>query len=239
MFYRERAEQMQKAAPLMNSDTATNTADFTSPQSVSSHEATADYWDGLGIQESLPELSFEKDISVVTVQDGGICGRRVVSVGHFMEAAQELGEHRCPCPGGGHFEFQKERRIGLWSEFKFQCSGCHEVRKVTTDPVAEPTPLAEKTTALGINDATVWAFTSIGSGHSHLEEALSVMEIPAMCKGTFLRREEALGKVRALACFQVLFLHNFACVGWYVLVHTHKLRSLSSLLFPPDYSKHL
>lgn len=217
MFYRNRAGKIQKAASLLNSNTATITADCRSPQSVSSHEATADYWDGLGIREPLPELSFERDFGDPTVQDGGICGRRVVSVGHLMKAAQELGEHRCPCSGGGHFEFQEERRIGLWSEFKFQCSGCHEVRKVTTDPVAEPTPLAEKT-ALGINDATVWAFTSIGSGHSHLEEALSVMEIPAMCKGTFLRREEALGKVKTPARSPVLFLHDFARVVWNVLL---------------------
>ncbi|KAH9372995.1 hypothetical protein HPB48_018976 [Haemaphysalis longicornis] len=208
---------MHKAVPLMNTNTATITADCRSPQSASSHEAMADYWDGLGIQELLPELSFERDVSVPTAQNGGVCGRRVVSVGHFMKAAQELGEHRCPFPGGGHFEFEEERRIGLWSEFKFQCSGCHEVTKVTTDPVAEPTPLAEKA-ALGVNDATVWAFTSIGSGHSHLEEALSVMEIPVMCKKTFLRREEALGKASALACFQVLFLPSLSSVFVYLMI---------------------
>lgn len=217
MFYRKRAENMHKAVPLMNTNTATITADCRSPQSASSHEAMADYWDGLGIQELLPELSFERDVSVPTAQNGGVCGRRVVSVGHFMKAAQELGEHRCPFPGGGHFEFEEERRIGLWSEFKFQCSGCHEVTKVTTDPVAEPTPLAQKA-ALGVNDATVWAFTSIGSGHSHLEEALSVMEIPVMCKKTFLRREEALGKASALACFQVLFLPSLSSVFVYLMI---------------------
>ncbi|XP_077484482.1 uncharacterized protein LOC144094390 [Amblyomma americanum] len=152
-----------------------------------------DYWDGLGIENPLPELVFQRDSSFPTAQDAGICGRRVVSVDHFVKAVQELGEHRCPCPNGGRFEYKEERRIGLWSEFKFQCNGCHELRRVATDPVAEPTPLTDKA-ALGINDATVWAFTSIGSGHSHLEEATAVMEIPVMGKGTFLRREEALGK---------------------------------------------
>lgn len=44
---------------------------------------------------------------------------------------------------------------------------------------------------------------SIGSGHSHLEEAMSVMEIPAMSKGSFLRREESIGKVRDTFCYTV------------------------------------
>ncbi|KAH7948414.1 hypothetical protein HPB52_021981 [Rhipicephalus sanguineus] len=86
---------------------------------------------------------------------------------------------------------QTERRVGFWSEYTFKCNGCAENRKVTTDPVAEPTPLTDKT-ALGVNDAAVWGFMSIGSGHSHLEEAMSVMEIPTMSKGAFLRREESI-----------------------------------------------
>ncbi|KAH8040496.1 hypothetical protein HPB51_011192 [Rhipicephalus microplus] len=155
-------------------------------------EVAADYWDGLGVDEHLPNLCFSNASNETSSQCMNISGRRVVSVVHFIKAIQELGNHRCASPHGGFFELQTERRVGFWSEYTFKCNGCAENRKVTTDPVAEPTPLTEKT-ALGVNDAAVWGFMSIGSGHSHLEEAMSVMEIPAMSKGSFLRREESIG----------------------------------------------
>ncbi|KAH8024438.1 hypothetical protein HPB51_022947 [Rhipicephalus microplus] len=68
-----------------------------------------------------------------------------------------------------------------------------EIRKLTTDPITEPTSLTDKAN-IGVNDAAVWAFMSIGSGHSQFEEAMAVMEILAMSKGAFLHREESLGK---------------------------------------------
>lgn len=107
---------------------------------------------------------------------------------------QELNNHRCASANGGCFELKTERRVCLWSDYTFKCNGCSESKRITSHPVAEPTRLTGKT-VLGINDAAVWGFMGIGSGHSHLEEAMSVMEIPAMSKGSFLRREESIGKL--------------------------------------------
>ncbi|KAH8029635.1 hypothetical protein HPB51_002088 [Rhipicephalus microplus] len=155
-------------------------------------DATSEYWDNFGIvEESLPGLSLETSVTTQP-EEPIITGRRVVSLAHFVNAVRSLDDHSCP-KLTGRFALVKERRVGLWSELTFTCSECQEIRKLTTDPVTEPTSLTDKAN-VGVNDAAVWAFMSIGSGHSQFEEAMAVMEIPAMSKGAFLRREESLGK---------------------------------------------
>ncbi|KAH8027314.1 hypothetical protein HPB51_004226 [Rhipicephalus microplus] len=156
-------------------------------------DATSEYWDNFGIvEESLPGLSLETSVTTQP-EEPIITGRRVVSLAHFVNAVRSLDDHSCP-KLTGRFALVKERRVGLWSELTFTCSECQEIRKLTTDPVTEPTSLTDKAN-VGVNDAAVWAFMSIGSGHSQFEEAMAVMEIPAMSKGAFLRREESLGKI--------------------------------------------
>ncbi|KAH8033142.1 hypothetical protein HPB51_007872 [Rhipicephalus microplus] len=155
-------------------------------------DATSEYWDNFGIvEESLPGLSLETSVTTQP-EEPIITGRRVVSLAHFVNAVRSLDDHSCP-KLTERFALVKERRVGLWSELTFICSECQEIRKLTTDPVTEPTSLTDKAN-VGVNDAAVWAFMSIGSGHSQFEEAMAVMEIPAMSKGAFLRREESLGK---------------------------------------------
>ncbi|KAH7958148.1 hypothetical protein HPB51_027866 [Rhipicephalus microplus] len=155
-------------------------------------DATSEYWDNFGIvEESLPGLSLETSVTTQP-EEPIITGRRVVSLAHFVNAVRSLDDHSCP-KLTGRFALVKERRVGLWSELTFTCSECQEIRKLTTDPVTEPTSLTDKAN-VGVNDAAVWAFMSIGSGHSQFEEAMAVIEIPAMSKGAFLRREESLGK---------------------------------------------
>ncbi|KAH7953310.1 hypothetical protein HPB49_007025 [Dermacentor silvarum] len=162
------------------------------PELTRPEQVAAEYSDGLGVDECLPDLCFASGSNEISSQCTNISGR-VVSVVHFIKAIQDFNNHHCASPHGGCFELQAERRVGFWSEYTFKCSGCGENKKVTTGPREEPTSLTEKT-ALGGNDAAVWGFMSIGSGHSHLEEAISVMEIPAMSKGSFQRREESIGK---------------------------------------------
>ncbi|KAH8038485.1 hypothetical protein HPB51_001658 [Rhipicephalus microplus] len=155
-------------------------------------DATCEYWDNFGIvEESLPGLSLERSVTTQP-EEPIITGRRVVSLAHFVNAVRSLDDHSCP-KLTGRFALVKERRVGLWLELTFTCSECQEIRKLTTDPVTEPTSLTDKAN-VGVNDAAVWAFMSIGSGHSQFEEAMAVMEIPVMSKGAFLRREESLGK---------------------------------------------
>ncbi|KAH8042566.1 hypothetical protein HPB51_024619 [Rhipicephalus microplus] len=159
-------------------------------------DATSEYWDNFGIvEESLPGRNLETSVTTQP-EEPIITGRRVVSLAHFVNAVRSLDDHSCP-KLTGRFALVKERRVGLWSELTFTCSECQEIRKLTTDPVTEPTSLTDKAN-VGVNDAAVWAFMSIGSGHSQFEEAMAVMEIPAMSKGAFLRREESLGK--AVTC---------------------------------------
>lgn len=156
------------------------------------------YWNGLGLnrdEPDLPDLSIQRNMNTAeTPRPQAISGRRVVSLMHFIAAIRCLDAHSCPQSKEGRFVLQYERKVGLWSELTFRCSGCNEVRKVSTDPVQEPTPLGDNL-GLGVNDAAIWAFMSIGCGHSHLEEVMSVMEVPAMSKGAFIRREDCIGKV--------------------------------------------
>ncbi|KAH8027560.1 hypothetical protein HPB51_007110 [Rhipicephalus microplus] len=155
-------------------------------------DATSEYWDNFGIiEESLPGLSLETSVTTQP-EEPIITGRRVVSLAHFVNAVRSLDDHSCP-KLTGRFALVKERRVGLWSELTFTCSECPEIRKLTTDPITEPTSLTDKAN-IGVNDAAVWEFMSIGSGHSQFEEAMAVMEIPAMSKGAFLGREKSLGK---------------------------------------------
>ncbi|KAH8034136.1 hypothetical protein HPB51_020708 [Rhipicephalus microplus] len=127
-------------------------------------DATSEYWDNFGIvEESLPGLSLETSVTTQP-EEPIITGRRVVSLAHFVNAVRSLDDHSCP-KLTGRFALVKERRVGLWSELPFTCSECQEIRKLTTDPVTEPTSFTDKAN-VGVNDAAVWAFMSIGSGHS-------------------------------------------------------------------------
>ncbi|KAH8042477.1 hypothetical protein HPB51_023525 [Rhipicephalus microplus] len=169
-------------------------------------DATSEYWDNFGIvEESLPGLSLETSVTTQP-EEPIITGRRVVSLAHFMNAVRSLDDHSCP-KLSGRFALVKERRVGLWLELTFSCSECQEIKKLTTDPVTEPTSLTDKAN-IGVSDAAVWAFMSIGSGHSQFEEAMTVMEIPAMSKGAFLRREESLGK-----CWKIVLLDQMIKAG--------------------------
>ncbi|KAH8022336.1 hypothetical protein HPB51_023389 [Rhipicephalus microplus] len=169
-------------------------------------DATSEYWDNFGIvEESLLGLSLETSVTTQP-EEPIITGRRVVSLAHFVNAVRSLDDHSCP-KLTGRFALVKERRVGLWSELTFTCSECQEIRKLTTDPVTEPTSLTDKAN-IEVNDAAVWAFMSIGSGHSQFKEAMAVMEIPAMSKGAFLHREESLGK-----CWKTVLLDQMIKAG--------------------------
>lgn len=185
-------------------------------------DATSEYWDNFGIvEESLLGLSLETSVTTQP-EEPIITGRRVVSLAHFVNAVRSLDDHSCP-KLTGRFALVKERRVGLWSELTFTCSECQEIRKLTTDPVTEPTSLTDKAN-VGVNDAAVWAFMSIGSGHSQFEEAMAVMEIPAMSKGAFLRREESLGKVNKLINIYFLFLKTMEDVQRFIFSKIHVKR---------------
>lgn len=148
--------------------------------------------------EELPDLIFvDASVPAPAPETATILGRRIISPAHFIQAIRDLDRHDCSSSVAGKFVYKSERQVGLWSEFKFSCDECHQVKTVTTDPIVEPTPLKDKS-ELGVNDSAVWAFTSIGSGYANLDEVLSVLEIPSMSKGAYCRREESLGKVTAM-----------------------------------------
>lgn len=79
------------------------------------------------------------------------------------------------------------------------------MRKISTDPVPEPSPVVADEKIMGVNDSAVWAFMTIGSGFSSFEESLSVLGVPAMSKGAFQKREDALGQVRHMSIHPVVW----------------------------------
>ncbi|CAN8016074.1 unnamed protein product [Ixodes persulcatus] len=144
--------------------------------------------------EELPDLIIvDASVPAPAPEKATISRRRIISPAHFIRAIRDLDRHDCSSTIAGQFVYKCERQVGLWSEFKFSCDECHEVQTVTTNPIVEPTSLKDKS-KLGVNDSTVWGFTSIGSGYVNLDEVLFVVGIHSMSKGAYCRREESLGK---------------------------------------------
>lgn len=199
-----------------------------------SHAKLCEFDWGPGEDEQLlPDLIIVRQSNSVPASDlDAISGRRIVSPAHFIQAIRDLEKIDC-CGKGGRFVYKSEKRVGLWSEFKFFCDKCDQVKTITTDPVSEPTPLKDKT-KLGVNDCAVWGFASIGSGHANLVETLSILGIPTMSKGAYSRREESLGQVNIKFFTLKLFFHR---IWWLSELRKHdsgigeELHSISTFYF--------
>lgn len=147
-----------------------------------------------GPDEELPDfIIVDASVPAPAPLTATISERRIISPAHFIRAIRDLNRHDHSSSAAGKFVYKCERQVGLWSEFKFSCNECHEVKTVTTGPIVEPTSLKDKT-KLGVNDSAVWGFTSIGSVYANLDEVLSVLGIPSMSKGAYCRLEGSLGK---------------------------------------------
>lgn len=108
-----------------------------------------------------------------------ISGRRLISIGSFLEQIKAVNNHN-PVMGCtfGNMDLIKETRFGLRSVICMKCNMCNLECNVTTDCVGN---------GMDVNTASVAGSMAIGIGYSQLEELLSAMEVPALSSKTYLK----------------------------------------------------
>ncbi|KAH7981426.1 hypothetical protein HPB49_024006 [Dermacentor silvarum] len=100
----------------------------TRPELTRPEQVAAEYWDGLGVEECLPDLCFASGSNEISSQCTNISRRRVVSVVHFIKVIQDFNNHRCAIHMAVALSYGQS--VGFWSEYTFKCNGCGENKKL-------------------------------------------------------------------------------------------------------------
>ncbi len=120
--------------------------------------------------------------------DVALGGSRIINLDKLQQYTKELSQHASNCDGS--VTLSGEVRHGLASIFSGKCSKCsHTITLETSSKVKGPCKHAR----WECNLAAVWGQMVTGSGHSHLEEAMSVLGVPVMSKATFIQTERSIG----------------------------------------------
>lgn len=116
-------------------------------------------------------------------------GYRIVDIHHLMSNAMRLQiNHNKSCTGG-RLEYFEEKRNGLISSFLYKCNVCEKEVVLETEPTTTP---SKKNT---LNYAAVWGTLATGSCYAHLQELLSVMDVPPLPRKMFFEHQRELGSV--------------------------------------------
>lgn len=120
--------------------------------------------------------------------NNNITGNRVVNLNYVLNWAFTMQrQHFARCPGVLEITEEIRRGTGLVSCIVFKCNICsREYKQYTEDPDKIST----------INYGAVWGTLASGSTFGHLEELMSVMDIPPMTFYTFKKIEGELAEVR-------------------------------------------
>lgn len=94
----------------------------------------------------------------------------------------QLTDFECSECELGKIIFDKEIRRGLKSIFVFVCNNCQKTIRFNSCLVHEDTD--------DINLSAILAFTAVGLGYYHLQEALAHLNVPAMSYVTYHKLEE-------------------------------------------------
>ena len=115
-------------------------------------------------------------------------GARIINIGKLVQCTNDLVLHGIRC--GGSVVISGETRFGLASILTWACVECkHTITLKTSEKVKGPSGYSR----WEVNLAAVWGHMCIGSGHSHLEESMSVMGVPVMTKSCFISTERQIG----------------------------------------------
>lgn len=98
-------------------------------------------------------------------------GRRLFDVGKLFDQIKEIGDHSRHCTFR-NLDLVSEIIQGFNTIYKFKCNKCGVIRKLESCP--------RKTNALNVNEDAVLGITSIGSGHYHLKELFTNLDVPVM-----------------------------------------------------------
>lgn len=116
-------------------------------------------------------------------------GNRIVDLGYVLKWSLNLQYNHSKICTGGQLYIKDEERLGLGlvSCIIFKCTMCPKEYKYYTE---NPESKHSK-----INTGAVWGTLSTGNTFGHLEELLSVMDIPPMTAYKFKQIEEDLADV--------------------------------------------
>ena len=115
-------------------------------------------------------------------------GSRIINIDKLKQYMKDLTIHAAQC--GGAFTLAGETREGLASILAGKCSVCkHTISLKTSPKVKGP----KRYRRWECNLAAVWGQMVVGGGHSHLEEAMSVLGVPVMTKKSFINTERDIG----------------------------------------------
>ncbi len=113
---------------------------------------------------------------------------RIINMSKLKQYMNDLTIHAAQC--GGAFTLAGETREGLASIISGKCSVCRlTVSLETSTKVKGP----KNYNRWKCNLAAVWGQMVVGGGHSHLEEAMSMLGIPVMTKKSFINTERDIG----------------------------------------------
>ena len=118
-----------------------------------------------------------------------IDGARIVNISQLEQYINELTCHAAKCEkSAGNVVLVGERKDGLASIIRTECSGCgHVVKLETSTKAAGPSGY----NCWEVNLAAVWGQMCTGGGHSTLQESLGVS---VMTKKSFAQTERTIGE---------------------------------------------
>ena len=117
---------------------------------------------------------------------------RIMNISQLEQYINELTCHAAKCEkSAGNVALVGERKDGLASIIRTECSGCgHVVKLETSTKVAGPSGCNR----WEVNLAAVWGQMCTGGGHSTLQESLAYLGVPVMTKKSFTATERTIGK---------------------------------------------
>ena len=123
-----------------------------------------------------------------------IDGTRIINIDKLKQYLNDLTIHAAQC--GGAFTLAGETREVLASILAGRCSLCYHTISLETSPKVKGPKQYRRWEC---NLATVWGHMVTGGGHSHLEETMSVLEVPVMTKKSFINTERDIGDLETNA----------------------------------------
>lgn len=117
-------------------------------------------------------------------------GSRIINLDKLQCYIERLTSHASQC--GGTVKLTGEQRNGLASILSASCSQCSEsIHLETSRKVKGPSGYQRWESNL----AAVWGQMCTGSGHTHLQDTMSVLGVPVMSKTAFIQTERDIGEV--------------------------------------------
>ena len=136
--------------------------------------------------DSRTQVRLEEQDTPETVR---IEGSRIINIDKLKQYTNNLTLHSARC--GGSIVLNGETRHGLASILTGQCSACQHTIVLETSPKVKG---PKQYYRWECNLAAVWGQMATGGGHSHLEETMSVLGVPAMTKASFISTERSIGQ---------------------------------------------